>query len=191
MTYEETKQILGILKVNYRSSFAGWTREDGEQFLQLWSMLFKETPFPIVKAAVLSIVMESTERWLPTAGMVNERIKKLVLPDAEEEAIRAWDSIRRFIFNYHRDDYREHYGQLSEITRKLVGVSDIANIAMSDQTAVSVERTRFIKDYKALVNKRNETAITQGKLMEIIDKDKVEQITSSSMVMIGGTDENV
>ena len=189
MTCDDTKEILRILKVNYRSSFKDWTKRDGEAFLELWSAIFKNTPFELVKTAVLSIIAESPDRWLPTAGMVNDRIKQLTIQDSEEEAIQAWNELRRFILNYHRDDYREHFAELAELTRKLVGISDLVLIGQSDSTSVSVERTRFLKQYKALAEKRNDTAITTGRLKSIIDPEKVKQLVVADEALIEGEKE--
>lgn len=185
MTYDETKKLLGVLKANYRASFNGWTSEEGLAFLNLWASVFADIPYNIVYAAVYSIILESTSKWMPTIGEVTDRIKQLVLTDAEEEAVTAWNSVMRFIHNYHSDDYAEHFGELSEITRKIIGVSDIRHIGQSDSTSVNVERSRFLKDYKTLATKRNDTAITQGRFMELVDPNKVKQLASRELPMIG------
>ncbi len=54
MTYEETRSILTVLKINYPQSFRNWEREQGEAFLNLWSEAFKDDPVQMVAMAVIA-----------------------------------------------------------------------------------------------------------------------------------------
>jgi hypothetical protein len=41
MNYDETRNILSILKLNYPQSFKGWSLQQSHDFLNLWSEAFK------------------------------------------------------------------------------------------------------------------------------------------------------
>lgn len=180
MTYEETRQILSLLKVNYPQSFRNMTKDEGKAFLNLWSTAFQTVPLSLVKMAVTTIIIDSEREFAPTLGQVFAQIKKMLLPNTEAEAVAAWEEVMQFIRNYHQDDYHLHYHSLPERTRKILKMTDIRMIANAqDKTTVSVEHNNFIKRYSAIKEEEESSAITAGTLMQIADKEKVESLTHS------------
>lgn len=170
MTYEETQRILDLLRVNYPQSFRNMTKDEAKAFLSLWSSAFAEIPLFLVKRAVTIIIMENEREFAPNVGQVNSQIKKMLLPNTQEEAVKAWDTIIQFIHDYHQDDYYEHYKDLPERIRRSIKTQDIRMIANStDGTTRSVERTNFLKRYAAIKEEEESDAISTGNLLQLVD----------------------
>ena len=74
MTYEETRQILSILKTAYPQSFLRWSKDQGEAFLSLWSKALQEDDALDVMVAVWHFIYETDREFAPTVGMIRAYI---------------------------------------------------------------------------------------------------------------------
>lgn len=77
MTYEETRQILSVLKTAYPQSFLHWTKEQGEAFLSLWSKGLQDDDLLDVMVAVLHFIQDSDREFAPTIGMIRKYIRSM------------------------------------------------------------------------------------------------------------------
>ncbi len=76
MTYEETRQILTVLRTAYPQSFLRWNKEQGEAFLELWSKGLAEEKQMYVLAAVWHFITDTDREFAPTLGMVRSYINE-------------------------------------------------------------------------------------------------------------------
>ena len=74
MTYEETRQILSILKTAYPQSFLRWSKDQGEAFLSLWSKALQDDDALDVMVAVWHFIYETDREFAPTVGMIRAYI---------------------------------------------------------------------------------------------------------------------
>ena len=74
MTYEETRQILSILKTAYPQSFLRWSKDQGEAFLSLWSKALQDDDALDVMVAVWHYIYETDREFAPTVGMIRAYI---------------------------------------------------------------------------------------------------------------------
>lgn len=74
MTYEETRQILTVLRTAYPQSFLHWTKDQGEAFLNLWTKGLQDDDALDVMSAVWHFIHETDREFAPTIGMIRAYI---------------------------------------------------------------------------------------------------------------------
>lgn len=95
MTYEETRQILSILKTAYPQSFLRWSKDQGEAFLSLWSKALQEDDALDVMVAVWHFIYETDREFAPTVGMIRSYIGTTPHYVLEDMAIKFFPEDRR------------------------------------------------------------------------------------------------
>ena len=95
MTYEETRQILSILKTAYPQSFLRWSKDQGEAFLSLWSKALQEDDALDVMVAVWHFIYETDREFAPTVGMIRSYINTTPHYVLDDMAIKFFPEDRR------------------------------------------------------------------------------------------------
>ena len=95
MTYEETRQILSILKTAYPQSFLRWSKDQGEAFLSLWSKALQEDDALDVMVAVWHYIYETDREFAPTVGMIRSYIGTTPHYVLEDMAIKFFPEDQR------------------------------------------------------------------------------------------------
>lgn len=95
MTYEETRQILSILKTAYPQSFLRWSKDQGEAFLSLWSKALQDDDALDVMVAVWHFIYETDREFAPTVGMIRAYINSTPHYVLENMAIEFFPEDRR------------------------------------------------------------------------------------------------
>jgi hypothetical protein len=95
MTYEETRQILSILKTAYPQSFLRWSKDQGEAFLSLWSKALQDDDALDVMVAVWHFIYETDREFAPTVGMIRSYIGTTPHYVLEDMAIKFFPEDRR------------------------------------------------------------------------------------------------
>lgn len=95
MTYEETRQILSILKTAYPQSFLRWSKDQGEAFLSLWSKALQDDDALDVMVAVWHYIYETDREFAPTVGMIRSYIGTTPHYVLEDMAIKFFPEDRR------------------------------------------------------------------------------------------------
>ena len=90
MTYEETRQILTVLRTAYPQSFLHWSKEQGEAFLSLWSKGLQDEDLLDVMVAVWHFIQDTDREFAPTIGMVRKYVKSTPHYRMEEAAIKSF-----------------------------------------------------------------------------------------------------
>lgn len=88
MTYEETRQILTVLRTAYPQSFLHWSKEQGEAFLSLWSKGLQDEDLLDVMVAVWHFIQDTDREFAPTIGMVRKYIQSTPHYRMLEQAIK-------------------------------------------------------------------------------------------------------
>ena len=95
MTYEETRQILSILKTAYPQSFLRWSKDQGEAFLSLWSKALQDDDALDVMVAVWHFIYETDREFAPTVGMIRSYINTTPHYVLEDMAVKFFPEDRR------------------------------------------------------------------------------------------------
>ena len=148
MNYDETRNILSILKLNYPQSFKGWSLQQSHDFLNLWSEAFKDDPVQLVAGAVKSIIYSDTREFAPNIGQVKNKMHKLTAKDELTE-IEAWGTVKAALRN---SGYRaaEEFEKLPPVVKSLVGSPrQLFEWSMMDTSEIdTVVASNFQRSYK-------------------------------------------
>ncbi|WP_196029343.1 replicative helicase loader/inhibitor [Longicatena caecimuris] len=156
MTYEDTKKILTILKINYPHSFRGWKKEQGCDFLDLWAEAFKDDPVEIVVAAVKAIIYSDTREFAPNIGQVKDKMFKLSNP-VQIDADEAWNMVSKALRNGIYGSEEEFAKLPPEVQVGVGSPSQLREWAMMDSDTVqSVIGSNFKKGYRGRVEAKKE-----------------------------------
>ncbi len=156
MTYEETRKILTVLKTNYPQSFRGWSRDQSQDFLDLWAEAFKDDSVEIVVAAVKAIIYSDTREFAPNIGQVKDKMLKLsnhVQVDADE----AWNMISKALRNGIYGSEEEFAKLPPEVQVGVGSPRQLREWAMMDSNTVqSVICSNFKRGYRGRVEAKKE-----------------------------------
>ena len=95
MTYEETRQILSILRIAYPQTYAKWTKAQREEYLSLWSKALQDDDALDVMVAVWHYIYETDREFAPTVGMIRSYIGTTPHYVLEDMAIKFFPEDRR------------------------------------------------------------------------------------------------
>ena len=156
MTYEETRSILTVLKINYPQSFKGWTAEQGEAFLSLWSEAFKDDKTELVAMAVKAIIYSDIREFAPNIGQVKDRMVKLSNP-MTIDADQAWSMVYKALSNSIYNSEKEFDKLPTEVRAGVGSASQLREWAQMDTaTLESVIASNFKKGYRGRVKEKQE-----------------------------------
>lgn len=159
MTFEETREILRILKLNYMASFSKMTKEDSMDFLNLWSEAFKNDDVRLVIQAVKSIIYSDTREFAPNIGQV--KAKMFGLSGIKQMDVgEAWQKVMRNI-SCNPQYARENYEKLPANIQKALGSYGVLKeIGYMDNNAVNFARRDFEKRFKEVLEEEKASLIS-------------------------------
>lgn len=168
MTYEETRSILTVLKINYPQSFKNWEWEQGEAFLNLWSEAFKDDPVQMVAMAVKAIIYSDTREFAPNIGQVKDRMVKLS-NSMTLDADQAWAMVYKALSNSIYNAESEFNKLPSEVRAGVGSASQLREWAQMDTaTLESVIASNFKKGFRGRVQERLEFEKLPTKIQTMI-----------------------
>lgn len=158
MTFDETVEILRIVKAEWSHSFRGMSKADAEARLNLWADMFANDDVRLVGAAVKSLIAAGGLEHAPNVGQIKEQMRKLTSKDEHTEA-EAWARVRKAIRNS-AYDYAEEFRRLPPILQKLVGSpSQLHEWAVMDSDELNtVVRAYVERGYRTMKQRENEQA---------------------------------
>lgn len=171
MKYEDVRNILTLLRTNYPQSFGYYTEESGKMLLDIWHEGLKGFEGKTVQKAVMDIIMNDAGAFAPTIGQVRKKILSQNTNGSEEEALAAWQMVKKWMRNMNHDHTdAETYNQLPETIRFIYSLADLRT--MGEQNTVSYndnyERPRFLKAYKQLKETTELRIMESGQLPKLV-----------------------
>lgn len=154
MTRTETIAILKILKLTYPTVYKDYTKEQGNELIGLWQMMFSEEPAQLVTEAVKSVIV--TSEYPPTIAHVKNQIKIITGGDrnypTEEE---AWNKVHRALSNSYYNSVSE-FEKLDPDIRRLIGSHTVLReySQMEVSTLNTVVKSNFIKSYRSIISEK-------------------------------------
>lgn len=179
MNYDETRNILNILRVNYPQSFRGWDEEQQRAYFTILYDAFKNTPAAVVTAAVKSIIYEDDRDFAPNIGQINRKIRTKNGESLVTEPEKRWDEVVTFYKKYWLDEFRKHYSELPELTRRLISIDDLKNLA-SGTVNKDFVKNQFVKAYKELKLQQDMEKVASGNIEALQDSEANKQLASGT-----------
>jgi hypothetical protein len=157
VTRDEVITILGILKAGYPNFYKDMRKEEAENVVNLWAMMFESENAKVVTEAIKALMC--TLKYPPTIADVKEKIALITQPPRMTE-MEAWDLVRHAIrgSNYYA---KENFDNLPAIIRKLVGSpNQLKEWAMMDiETVQSVVQSNFMRSFAVRQKSAEQTAM--------------------------------
>lgn len=175
MKYEEVRNVLTLLRANYPQSFAYYNEESGKMLLDIWYEGLKGLDGATVKKAVSDIIMNDSGAFAPTIGQVRKKILSQNTNGSEEEALAAWQLVKKWMRNMNHDySDAERYRELPETVRFIYSLADLR--IMGEQNTVTYndnyERPRFLKAYKQLKETTELRIMDNGQLQKLVTEQQ-------------------
>lgn len=148
MTYEETRKVLSVIKACFPQHFAKWTKEEGENFLAVWSDMFVDDDPILVMTAVKSYIRSNTSPFPPSVGQIVELMQKLTSPQSMTEQ-EAWAYIEKALRNSIYNSQKEFDALPADIQRTVGSPSQLKQWAQMDTGEInSVVASNFMRSYR-------------------------------------------
>ena len=168
MDVNETIKVLAVLKAAYPHSFKDLLKSDAEAMIDLWSMMFSDTPYEEVNAAVAALISTRTVGFSPTIGEVKEKLHSIKTADALSEQ-EAWELVSKACKNglY---GYKKEFEKLPpEVQRAIRSPEQIRAWAKLDEdTFQSVVASNFMKSFRIQRARDKEFALLPSEVRKII-----------------------
>lgn len=191
MKFEEVKDILTILRVNYPNTFRNMEKEDMKAYLNLWAEAFKEDPAEMVVKAVKSIIYADTREFAPNIGQVKSEMFKFY-KDAQTDVNDAWQIVLR---NAKCDiaQARKNYEALPANIQKVISPAFLSELGYSNVDQVGYKRNEFERKYNMVLEREKELflsgEISVQQLGANNTQPRLETGLKSVKALLGGTDE--
>lgn len=147
--------------------------------ISVWYNMLKDLSNAECQAAVSEYI--ATKRFAPTVADIRELATKHAEPDEDaENAEIAWSHVSRAIQNGNYGAEKE-FERLTPTEQKAIGSSaNIRELAQMDvDTVNSVEKSHFIRNFRAVVSRKKDDAKIPPQIASLIDKVSAPKIESS------------
>ena len=156
MTFEQTRDILTLLQVEYPQSFAKMDGRMMQAKLKLWAKEFEADDYRAVYAAVRAIMSAGNREFAPNIANIREKLYSYSERGELTEA-QAWALVSRACSNgiY---GYEKEFAKLPPPVQKAVGRAEqLREWAMMDsETVQSVVASNFMRSYKIIAQRERE-----------------------------------
>lgn len=150
MNKVEGAKVVGIIGATYPN----YNPNNLETAAEVWSAIFSDVDYKTVTAGLYSYIKNNHE-FPPTPGQIYEIIRNAVNPDELNEE-KAWDMVRKATENGLYGSEKE-FDKLPEIIQKTIGSPHfIYSLAMLDAASLTVEKSHFIKAFRAELEKKKQ-----------------------------------
>lgn len=169
MTITETLKIFSVLKANYPNFFKNTSKADAEAQVNLWAEMFKEEPYELVSASVLSHIATDTNGYPPNVGQIKANISKLTSQEdmTEQEAVNL---ILKACANSGYNS-KEEFEKLPPILQRLVGSpSQLKEWSQMDSDVVnSVIASNLMRSYKTVAERERHHQALPTSVRQLLD----------------------
>ena len=169
MNRKETLQILALLRVAYPGFYRSQSEEEARDTLTLWCDQFADDAYAQVRAAVDVLIATDEKGYPPHIGAVRAALARLTSPPELTE-MEAWTLVRKYMSAYAT---REEFLQLPPAVRRAVGgSSQLCQWALTEQSALPVIMSNFMRSYAAALAEERERARLPGRLLALLPENR-------------------
>lgn len=167
MTFDQTKEILTMLQVEYPQSFSKLDYRQMQAKLQLWAEEFAQDDYRLVSAAV-RVLIRSNREFAPNIGQIREKMHQLSNPGALTET-EAWALVSKACRNG-TYGHKEEFAKLPPDVQAAVGSSEMLKqwATMDADEVESVVASNFMRSYKINVKRKQEMALVPPEVRELL-----------------------
>lgn len=160
MTKKEILMMLNILKVAYPNFYKNVNKEEIEDSVNLYEVMFKDFDGKIVLLAVHELI--NTFKYPPTIADIKEKIYQLTNVE-DKSSSELWEYLLTAIRNgnYHSE---EEFERLPEIVKEYIrSPRQLQEMAQMDSDVIhSVVKGQFLKQIETIKERFKEYEITKG-----------------------------
>lgn len=176
MTRENTIELLSLIKIAYPRFYTNLTKQDAQATIDLWSAMFKECDYTLVKMATQTLI--NTLEFPPTIADIKNEMYQLTNHE-EDTALDEWNQIKSAMQSSY-DGMSEAFNRLPYCAKKFVGSSrQLYDWATSTDFNDGVLRGQFLKQYEVLKKRQKYNQLMSSEVREFING-------LSEQKMIGG-----
>lgn len=152
MTWEETIQIMSVLRGAYPAFYRNTGKTEAADIVNLWATMFAEDDAGLVAAAVKATIATDDEGFPPTIGQIKAKMRLISQPKQMDEA-EAWGLVVNAIRNSGYEAEKE-FDRLPPHVRRIVGSANQLRdwSQMDSDTVHSVVASNFQRAYRARQN---------------------------------------
>ena len=161
MTRDEVKKILMVVSTTYPN----WRPENMSNTVDVWTVIFKDYEHDVIENAVMDYIKNDNKGFAPVPGQIIANIKTGKTYLNEEE---AWNLVYKGICNSNYCAQEEFNKLPIECQRAIASPYNMRELAALDiGTVQSVEKSHFIKTYRAEIERQMKQDKTPEGLLEI------------------------
>ena len=167
VTFDQTKEILTHLQIEYPQSFSKLDYRQMQAKLQLWAEEFAQDDYRIVSAAV-RVLIRSSREFAPNIGQIREKMYQLSNPDALTET-EAWALVSKACQNG-TYGHKEEFNKLPPEVQAAVGSPEMIKqwAAMDADEVESVVASNFMRSYKVHAKRKQEMGLVPPEIRELL-----------------------
>ena len=193
MTREETAKIVGVLMGYYPDTFKNMSDEQTRMFIEIWQKSFADESYKEVSVAVWDFIQSSTDDFMPKVGKIKQIIREHRFEDVpnEMEAFEIMIRARKRYNMYAPISDKDEYETLPEPIKRAVGGRQgflTIGILNTESESYSVEKTHFMKQYRAEIERAKKEATRPLWLQQAIKKAVAELSDGNEKSAKGITD---
>lgn len=153
MQRDEIVSILTILKTAYPNSYKNMTKEDAENTINLWSVMFQNDDSKVVAIAVKELI--NTLQFPPTIADIKNKI--LELTTERKTPSELWGELERALKNGIYGSAEEFKRLSPEVQKFVRDPAQLKEMAMMDSDVVhSVTKGQFLKQIEIIQKREDE-----------------------------------
>lgn len=156
MTKDETIQVLAILRKAYPVFYKGLTREDAEDVIDLWYMMFETDDVLLVINAVKAFIATDEKGFPPVIGVIKKKMREISEPSSMTE-MEAWGHIKKAVSNS-LYNAKVEYDKLPPTVKAIVGSHNVLRewATVDSSQFETVIQSNFMRSYRARAEKEKE-----------------------------------
>ena len=192
MTAKCLTELIKDIAVNYRYTYKDCPEEAMQRMLVSWFEVFvpytdeevtrafkiclsrcKQPPTP---ADIVEKIEKARDLKRPSKSEIWERLIKAV--EKTKYTVYVKDVGFRQLYSLKNEECRKHFNDLPECVRKWLGFDAFCALAEMSNTALSMERARFMKEIDEIRETiRENRQVTMAELLPLKDTPKLKQGT--------------
>lgn len=169
MEFEQVKDLLTVIRLNYPQSFRDYTKQQSVAYMDMMYEAFKDDPAELVVSAVKSIIYSDTREFAPNIGQIKNKMYELSHTSSSIDAQGAWSLVKKAL---RRSGWyaQEEFESLPTEVQDYIGDAQTLHewSQMDTQTLDSVVASNFLKNFKARTEKKKEFDMLPSEIKQMI-----------------------
>ena len=184
MTEEETLKILAVLRGAYPQFYRSMDKKEAVSIVSLWHEMFSDDDYPVVGAAVKTLIASDDKGFPPTIGQVKSKMRLLMEPNEMTE-MEAWSLVMKAIRNSGYNSVEE-FQKLPPVLQRVVGKpAQLKEWSNTDSESIqSVVASNFQRSYRARTKQDSELRAIPQDVRALISG-----LSDRLALNVGGTEE--